>query len=95
MLFLMDMKKWARGISLLTLAAFLGFTSVVALHTHAQAQEPSHCTVCKLAHQTPSIMDRPALVDHTFEALHASPVLDSPLYAHVVATSHGLSPPTL
>jgi hypothetical protein len=87
------MRRFGKFIALFTLAAFVGFSTAAAIHSHKSLKEPDTCAICKIVHQTPALTSGAAVVRISIEISDVNPVFTPQSYLHVVFTSHGLSPP--
>jgi len=89
------MKLFLRFIAMCTLGAFLGLTVLESVHHHPQAKAESQCSVCKVTHQTPSLISPQLHQDpHLIEFQNHTVFVSQP-YILFVFASHGLSPPSL
>ena len=90
------MKLFWRVSSGIILAAYLGLIGVQTFHTHtASPTAQAECQVCKIAHQTPALVNPPADAAFTLGVQPAPQAAVPQPYLRLVFQAHGRSPPVL
>lgn len=89
------MKRFVRFVSLLTLAAFLGLSTLETYHSHKTVKQETNCAICKIAHQTPLLTDPAQQLSPGVAVSSVQSDAVAHPYLQFVFVSHGLSPPAL
>jgi hypothetical protein len=90
------MRGFTRFISGLLIVSFLSWTGLQSFHAHpADAGLKEDCQVCKIAHQTPALVNPPAAPTLTLNPLFLNLSATPPSGQRVVIQLHGLAPPLL
>jgi hypothetical protein len=89
------MKKFLRFTALVTLAAFLGLSTLEAFHHHDANQTTDNCAICQIAHQTPALLGTASAIGPHQASVPARAAVAPQTYVQFVFVAHGLSPPIL
>ena|GEM_PF-2356778 len=72
------------------------FVGIQTFHTHTtETNAPTHCQICKIAHQVPALINPPAVTPFSLSVQQAVSITIPHPYLRFVFQSHGLAPPVL